>query len=171
MAPQRQPGAPPIRRRSRRRSTGDFETQRLYVEALTQSGPPCIGCHQAINPHGLRARELRQHRRSGRPPIARGGAIDRERLDRLRRRPRGGSRRPSQLAEQIANSPEAQQVYAKAWVAYAYGRPSNANDQCVVDTVKDKMVGAGYSILTLLADLTQSDSFTVRVRETPWNTS
>jgi hypothetical protein len=37
----------------------------------------------------------------------------------------------------------------------------------VVDTVKEKMVGAGYSILTLLSDLTQSDSFTVRVRETP----
>jgi hypothetical protein len=73
---------------------------------------------------------------------------------------------PTQLMEEIAKLPKAQELYARAWVSYAFGRGSNANDQCIVDTVKAKLAG-DYTILTLLGDLTQADSFRLRVRGTP----
>jgi hypothetical protein len=69
--------------------------------------------------------------------------------------------------QELAKFPKAQELYAKAWVAYAYGRPANANDQCVVDNLKMKLGAGGYTILNLLADLTQADSFRLRVRGTP----
>ena len=38
---------------------------------------------------------------------------------------------------------------------------------CVVDQLSAKLAADGYSILNLLADLTQADSFRLRVRGTP----
>ena len=67
----------------------------------------------------------------------------------------------------IAQTPKAARLYAQAWVSYAFGRDPNSNDQCVVDQLATKLSQTGYSILDLLADLTQADSFRVRVRETP----
>jgi hypothetical protein len=69
--------------------------------------------------------------------------------------------------QEIASTPKAQQLYAQAWVSYAFGRDPNANDQCVVDQLDAKLSHNGYSILDVLADLTQADSFRLRVRETP----
>jgi hypothetical protein len=74
---------------------------------------------------------------------------------------------PLQLMQEIAQTPKAKQLYAQAWVSYAFGRAPNANDQCVVDQLNTKLSQSGYSILNLLADLTQADSFRLRVRETP----
>jgi hypothetical protein len=62
--------------------------------------------------------------------------------------------------------PKAQGLYARAWVAYAYGRNANDNDNCVVEALKPKLAG-NYKILDLIGDLTQSDSFRLRVRGTP----
>jgi hypothetical protein len=64
----------------------------------------------------------------------------------------------------IAAEPEAQKLYAKAWVSFATGRPSNGNDKCTVDVLQTKLAADGYSILSLLGDLTQADSFRLRVR-------
>jgi hypothetical protein len=58
-------------------------------------------------------------------------------------------------------------MYTRAWVSYAFGRNANANDQCVVDQLKTKLTTNGYGILNLLSDLTQADSFRLRVRGTP----
>jgi hypothetical protein len=69
--------------------------------------------------------------------------------------------------QEIAQTPKARQLYAEAWVAYAFGRAPNANDQCVVDQLGSKLADSGYSILSLLADLTQADAFRLRVRATP----
>jgi hypothetical protein len=66
--------------------------------------------------------------------------------------------------QEIAKLPKAQELYAKAWVSFATGRPANANDQCTVDQLKLKLAGNGYTILSLLGDLTQADSFRLRVR-------
>jgi hypothetical protein len=63
--------------------------------------------------------------------------------------------------------PKARELYAKAWVSYAYGRGANDNDKCIVDQLSTKLTTGGYSILSLLADLTQADSFRLRVRATP----
>jgi len=52
-------------------------------------------------------------------------------------------------------------------VAFAYGRDPNSRDRCLVDDLNDKLTADGYSIIDLLADLTQADSFRLRVRSTP----
>jgi hypothetical protein len=67
--------------------------------------------------------------------------------------------------QEIAQTPKARQLYAEAWVAYAFGRTPNANDQCVVDQLNTRLSEKGYGILGLLADLTQADSFRLRVRQ------
>lgn len=55
-------------------------------------------------------------------------------------------------------------LYAESMVAYGYGREPNPNDRCIVDDVSAKLAGDGYSIRGLLADLTQTDTFRLRVR-------
>jgi hypothetical protein len=69
--------------------------------------------------------------------------------------------------KEIAGTPKAKQLYAQAWVSYAFGRDPNANDQCVVDELNTKLSQNGYSVLNLLTDLTQADSFRARMRATP----
>lgn len=70
------------------------------------------------------------------------------------------------LMQAIANSPEAQRCYAQKWVKYAYQREQNSADACVVDNLASKIVGGNYTIVNLIADLTQSDSFRLRALET-----
>ena len=48
-------------------------------------------------------------------------------------------------------------------MSYAYGREANAQDQCVVDTINKNMTAGNYPILNILSDLTQTDSFRMRV--------
>ena len=54
-------------------------------------------------------------------------------------------------------------MYAQNWVSFAYARDPNPNDQCVANTVATNL-GANGPILNVLADLTQADSFRMRVR-------
>jgi len=67
------------------------------------------------------------------------------------------------LMQKIAQVPAAQQTYAQYWVSYAYGRDANAQDQCVVDAINKSMTAGNYPILNILSDLTQTDSFRMRV--------
>jgi hypothetical protein len=156
---------PPIPGATMMTVTGDFKTQRAYVEALTKPAQ-CTGCHTVINPLGF---ALENYDGIGKWQTVdpRGGAIDASATVNLG----GGSTKPisspSQLMQEIAQTPKAKQLYAQAWVSYAFGRDPNANDQCVVDQLNTKLSQSGYSILNLLADLTQADSFRLRVRETP----
>lgn len=148
---------------------GMFSTQRAYVEALTEKMQPCQGCHQVINPAGY---VLESYDAIGKWQTTdlRGGPIDATVTTATVNFGDGVSKpisSPVQLMQEIAKMPKAQELYAKAWVSYAYGRNANANDQCVVDQLKTKLNGTGYSILNLLADLTQADSFRLRVRGTP----
>jgi len=72
-----------------------------------------------------------------------------------------------QLMQELAATPKGQQSYAQQWVAFGYGRASNSNDQCVADQISAKLAATDYTILNVLADLTQTDSFRLRVRATP----
>jgi hypothetical protein len=72
---------------------------------------------------------------------------------------------PVALSEVIANAPEAQACYARKWVEYAYRRALNNKDSCVVDEMSDKLTEGGYTVLNLISDLTQSESFRYRVLE------
>jgi len=156
---------PPVPGAADKTVEGTFLTQREYIKALTESGPPCMGCHVVVNPFGY---ALENYDAIGRWQTVdrRGGPIDATVTVTIGEEQKQITS-PVQLMEEIAKDPAAQELYAKAWVSYAFGRPANANDQCVVDELKDKMIAPDYTILAMLADLTQSDSFRVRVRETP----
>jgi len=69
------------------------------------------------------------------------------------------------LMTKIADSPEAKHCYAQKWVEFAYERTINAADACTVDQLAQKLTGDGYTILNLIADLTQSQSFRYRAQE------
>lgn len=147
---------------------GDFKTQRAYVEALTKPDS-CKGCHAIVNPPGF---VLESFDGIGKVQTTdpRGGPINASVTTATVNFGDGKSKEissPLQLMEEIAGTPKAKQLYAQAWVSYAFGRDPNANDQCVVDQVDAKLSQNGYSILNLLADLTQADSFRLRVRATP----
>lgn len=158
---------PPIEGADKAKVEGDFKTQREYIQALT-GAPPCSGCHNSINPPGY---VLEHYDAMGKlqKQDLRGGAIDASVTTATVDFGNGKKEisSPVQLMQEIASLPKAQQIYTQAWVAYAFGRSPNANDQCVVDQLKTKLSTDGYSILSLLADLTQADSFRVRVRATP----
>jgi hypothetical protein len=73
---------------------------------------------------------------------------------------------PAELMERLASSRDAKHEYAKRWVTYAYERGDEL-DSCTVKDLGTKLTEAGYTVLDLLADLTQPESFRVRVRATP----
>ena len=159
------PGAPSPDNLSQTVS-GTFTTQRAYVEALTMQKQPCLGCHTVFNPLGFVFESYDAIGKWQTTDLL-GGAINATATVDFG----GGNKKeissPTQLMQEIAALPKAQAIYAQDWVSYAYGRQPNANDQCVVNTLQTKLAGDGYSILALLGDLTQTDSFRLRVRGTP----
>jgi hypothetical protein len=159
---------PPIPGATMMTVSGNFKTQREYVEALTKPAA-CAGCHAIVNPPGF---ALEGYDGIGKLQTVdpRGGAIDPSVTTATVDFGDGKTREissPLQLMEEIAKTPKAKQLYAQAWVSYAFGRAPNANDRCVVDQLDANLAKEDYSILNLLADLTQADSFRLRVRATP----
>jgi hypothetical protein len=69
------------------------------------------------------------------------------------------------LMNAIADSPEGKHCYAQRWVTFAYERSINSADSCTVDNLAMSLTGSGYTVLNLVADLTQADSFRLRVQE------
>lgn len=69
------------------------------------------------------------------------------------------------LMNKIAASPQAQACYAKKWVQYAYERTLTTQDQCTVQELAGKLTQNGYTVLNLIADLTQSQSFRLRAKD------
>jgi hypothetical protein len=159
---------PPIPGATMMTAAGDFKTQRAYVEALTKPSA-CAGCHAIVNPPGF---VLESFDGIGKLQSAdpRGGAIDASITTATVDFGDGKTKQitsPLELMQEIAGTPKAKQLYAQAWVSYAFGRDPNAKDRCVVDQLNMKLSEANYGILNLLGDLTQADSFQQRVRETP----
>jgi hypothetical protein len=158
---------PPIPGATMMTVSGDFKTQRAYVETLTKPAQ-CAGCHSIINPSGF---ALENYDGIGKWQTVdpRGGAIDASVTTNTVQFGDGNTKQittPQQLMQEIAQTPKAKQMYAQAWVSYAFGRDPNANDQCVVDQLNGSLAKSGYSLLDLLSDLTQADSFRARVRQT-----
>ncbi|MEI9952188.1 MAG: DUF1592 domain-containing protein [Pseudomonadota bacterium] len=144
---------------------GTYLTQRAYVEALTQKNQPCKGCHENFNPIGF-VFENYDGIGKWQTKDPKGGDITAA-VTTATVNFASGSKEissPVQLMQEIAAQPAAKELYAQAWVSFATGRPSNANDQCTVDVLKTNLAADGYSILSLLGDLTQADSFRLRVR-------
>jgi len=148
--------------------SGDFKTQRAYVEALTKPAP-CAGCHAIINPPGF---VLERYDAIGKLQSLdpRGGAIDAAVTTAQVDLGDGNMQSiasPAALMQAIAHTPKARQLYAQAWVAYAFGRDPNGNDRCLVEQLSARLAQPSYGILALAADLSQADSFLRRVRSAP----
>jgi hypothetical protein len=147
--------------------SGNFTTQREYTEALTMNDGACKGCHQGFNGIGY---VLENYDGIGKwqTKDLKGGNIDAAVTTATVTLGADGPKTissPAQLMEEIAKQPKAKELYAQAWVSFAYGRPKNANDQCVVDKLNLNLTNnADYTILGLLGDLTQTESFSFRVR-------
>jgi hypothetical protein len=73
---------------------------------------------------------------------------------------------PAEFMEAIAKSDGARYFYTERWVQKAFGRPPNSQDACTVETLSAKLLSDDYTILDLIAELSQADSFTVRSVET-----
>jgi len=159
---------PPIPGATMMRVSGNFKTQREYVEALTKPAA-CQGCHTIINPLGF-ALEHYDGIGKWQSMDPRGGAIDASVTNTTVMLGDGKTAAvtsPLELMQQVAETPKSKQLYARGWVAYAFGREPSSSDQCLVDQLNMKLGQNNYTILSLLADLTQADSFRLRARATP----
>jgi hypothetical protein len=142
---------------------GDYMTERDYVQALT-SPDNCKGCHHPlINPPGF---VLERYDAIGKwqDVDLRKGAINGTATVTFSADNIKEITSPLELMEELGKGALARRIYAEKWVNYAYGRPSNMNDTCVVNDLDMKLGAADYSVLKLMADLTQPDAFRLRVR-------
>lgn len=72
---------------------------------------------------------------------------------------------PVELMTKLANSHDAAHFYAQKWVGHAFSRSPLPEDLCAVDALAVKIGAGGYMILDLIADMTQSDTFSRRAVE------
>jgi hypothetical protein len=161
------PGAPQSSFTMTQIPPGTYHTNREQVTALVNTSSTCQGCHiPYVNPPGF---ALENYDSIGKwqtvDPL--GGPIDATAdvtfsADRVVH-----VTSPQQLMQEISITPEAQKIYAQLWVSYATGRDPNPNDECLVDDLDTKLSTDGYSVLNMLADVTQADSFRLRVPATP----
>jgi hypothetical protein len=144
----------------------DLNTNRKQVDAMT-SGPDCAGCHRAyINPPGFVMEAFNSvgawqtmEASTGQPidTVADVTIVDGEDPVRIST--------PAELMNAIASSPGAMKHYARKWVSFAYEREGDPLDACTVDQLSAKMTAGGYTVLNLIADLSQTQSFRVRALE------
>jgi hypothetical protein len=145
---------------------GDYKTVRERTDALVNQASSCMGCHtNVINPPGyvmenydaIGAWQTVDKLGNGAiNPVATvnfGGTDQRQINNSL------------ELMTALAGITKGQQMYAQNWVSFAYGRAPNENDQCVADDIATKLGGSTtYPIVNVLADLTQADSFRLRLK-------
>jgi len=72
---------------------------------------------------------------------------------------------PTELMELIAGSPTAMEHYARRWISYAYQRQSPLDECATARIAETMMTNEGYTVLDLISDLTQTESFRVRAVE------
>ena len=143
--------------------TGTFMTQRAFFEALT-SQASCTGCHTPfINPPGF---VLENYDSIGKWQTVdpRGGAIDATATVSFSATNKQTITSPKQMMDEIAKGDMARRIYSEKWVAFAFGRAPNDNDACLVNDLNMKLGSEGYTVLQLLGDLTQAESFRLRVK-------
>jgi hypothetical protein len=135
--------------------------------AAQTSGGDCVGCHGPIvNPPGFALEAYDSIGTWQTAEKSNGAAIDTKADVAI------GSKTvsvtgPVELMTQIANSAEGQSCYAQRLVTFAYERALTSQDVCTVQTLSGKMAQPGYSIVSMLTDLTQTQSFRYRAKELP----
>jgi hypothetical protein len=149
-------------------ASADLNTNRKQVAAQTEvAGSSCAGCHAPfVNPAGF---ALEAYDSIGQWQTAEkgtGAAID-STADVAIGAQTAHVTGPVDLMTKIAASPEAQNCYAQRLVTFAYERTLTNQDVCTVQQLAGKMNTSGYNIISLLTDLTQTQSFRYRVKELP----
>ena len=145
-------------------ATADLDTNRKQVDQQT-SGAACSTCHHNfINPPGFAMEAFDAAGAWQTKEKATGVAIDTS-VDAMIDAKTVHLNGPAELMAKIAASPGAQRSYAEKWVAYAYERASNPTDACTVNQLAAKLTTSGYTVLNLIADLTQTQSFRLRAVE------
>ena len=156
-------GSPPADAQSSPIPT-DGATNRENMDNLT-AGPTCVGCHHTyINPVGFALESFDAVGKWQTNEIDTGAAIDTHATVTL------GSTEvdvagAAELMDALAATPEASRCYARKWVQYAYQREMTSQDACTVDEMAGKLTAGGYTVLNLITDLTQTDSFRIRAQE------
>jgi hypothetical protein len=69
------------------------------------------------------------------------------------------------LMNKIAASPEAQQCYTQKLAQFAYDRSLTAQDTCTVQDLAVRLSQSSYTVVNLMTDLTQTQSFRYRAKE------
>lgn len=145
-------------------ATADLNTNRKLVDAQT-SGGVCESCHHTyINPPGFALEGFNAVGQPQTTEAATGAAIDTTadvQMDGTLVHVTGAA----DLMAKIAASPMAQRRYADRWVAFAYERDGDPKDCGTVSTLSTNIAAGGYTILNLMTDLTQTDSFRLRAVE------
>src|SRR5690606_28545091 len=67
-----------------------------------------------------------------------------------------------ELMTELAAGRRTKEIYAEKWVHYATGRVPNDIDRCTVNAIAAN-IDAGATLASVLADITQADSFRLRV--------
>jgi hypothetical protein len=141
---------------------GDYKTNREVMQALT-SGPTCVGCHaESINPAGF-VMEYYDSIGGWQTTDPLGGPIVGTADVMFNgNQPVKTINTPIELMTELSNGPDAKRRYAEMWVTFATRRVPNPQDACTVDVIGTKLAEPNYTILNVLADLTQADSFRLR---------
>lgn len=144
----------------------ELDTVRKQIDAMT-TGPDCSGCHMGfINPPGFVMEAFNSIgvwqtvEATTNAPIDMTADVtinaDQDPVH---------ITSPAEMMAQIAASPGAMRQYAAKWVGFAYERESDPMDACTADILAAKMTASGYTVMSLIADLTQTQSFRVRAAE------
>jgi hypothetical protein len=141
---------------------GEYATYREAVVNQT-SGNACVGCHSTyVNPPGFVMEVYDSVGSWTTTDELYGGEINGTDDVYFSEENTKTITSPFELMTELATGPEARRVYAQEWMAFSTGRTPNSNDACFVQELDSKLSADGYTILNLLADLTQADSFRLR---------
>jgi hypothetical protein len=145
--------------------TGSTNRERVSQQT---AGGECVSCHHdVINPTGFAMESFDAIGMVQTTEKGTGAAINTE-ADVLIGANKVHVTGPADLMNKIAASPEAAQCYAQKWVQYAYERQLTSQDLCTVQDLAGKMAAQpSYSVVNLIADLTQSQQFRFRAKELP----
>jgi len=145
-------------------ATADLDTNRKQVDQQT-SATACATCHHNfINPPGFAMEAFDAAGAWQTTEKGTGAAIDTN-VEAVIDNTKVTLTGPADLMARIAASPGAQRSYTEKWVSYAYERASNPTDACTVNQLAAKLTKGGYTVLNLIADLTQTQSFRFRAVE------